>query len=158
MANFGIKTAAHFLQKLRDEQADFVKSNCLSERHALNAVMTAYHLHEWVWGEFAKTRPDLHLAWALRPANYSGFKSYVFAECRPFADATALTNRTKHFGGQTATGKHAGSFQRGAFQEDAFDVSYLWIERDGKQQSAENFIKELVDFWETFFKKYRATA
>ena len=68
MASFAIKTATDFLHKLRDEQADFVARDCLSERHALNAVMTAYHLHEWVWGDFAKRRSDLYRAWRLSPA------------------------------------------------------------------------------------------
>jgi len=61
MASFGITTARDFLNKLVEEQRDFEASHCLSARHAINAVMTAYHLHEWVWGEFVKNRPDLHI-------------------------------------------------------------------------------------------------
>jgi hypothetical protein len=53
-----------------------------------------------------------------------------------------------------ATGRHHGAFQRDAFQSNVFDVSYLWIERDGQRQRAEDFIKELVDFWIAFFEEY----
>ena len=65
MASFDIRTPRDFLKKLRDEQNDFIKSHCLDARHALNAVMTAYHLHEWVWGDFAKRRSDLYRVWRL---------------------------------------------------------------------------------------------
>ena len=68
MASFDIRSPSDFLQKLRDEQADFIKSHCLDARHALNAVMTAYHLHEWVWGGFAKRDYTLHRSWSLRRA------------------------------------------------------------------------------------------
>jgi hypothetical protein len=58
MASFGIRTPTDLLNKLIEEQRDFEKSHCLSARHATNAAMTAYHLHEWVWGAFVKGRPD----------------------------------------------------------------------------------------------------
>ena len=48
-----------------------------------------------------------------------------------------------------------GAFQRSAFQDNAFDVSYLWLEReDGRRQRAEDFIDELVQFWDGFFKDH----
>ncbi len=46
MSSF-INDGCRFLQKLRDERRDFVVSNCLDPRHAINAVMTGYHLCEW---------------------------------------------------------------------------------------------------------------
>ena len=55
MSSFIITTPAELLQKLLQEQQDFTNENCLSARHALNAVMTAYHLHEWVWGASKKS-------------------------------------------------------------------------------------------------------
>lgn len=159
MASFDIGTPSDFLQKLRDEQADFIKSDCLDARHALNAVMTAYHLHEWVWGGFAKRDYTLHRTLGLRRAHLDEFKKYILGKCPALQDAEALTNNTKHFGNDhkvipLPTGKHEGAFQRDAFQDDAFDVSYLWIERDGKRQRAEDFIRELVEFWEAFFKAH----
>jgi hypothetical protein len=70
MATFGVTTAKEFLEKLHEEQADFVASHCLSTRHALNAIITAYHLHEWVWGECCADRPDLIKKWGLIPFPY----------------------------------------------------------------------------------------
>ena len=107
MASFDIRTPSDLLKKLRDEQNDFIKSRCLDARHALNAVMKAYHLHEWVWGDFAKRRCDLYRVWRLSPAEYSGFKSYLFEKCPALADAEMLTNGTKHFATLVQTGKQA---------------------------------------------------
>ena len=40
-------------------------------------------------------------------------------------------------------------------QPDAFDISYLWLEReDGRQQHVEDFVEELVQFWDRYFKDH----
>jgi hypothetical protein len=69
-------------------------------------------------------------------------------------EAEEITSGAKHFNTKMATGRHQGAFQRNVFQSNVFDVSYLWIERGGRRQRAEDFIKELVDFWSTFFQEY----
>jgi hypothetical protein len=157
MTSFNITNARSFLEKLHEEKDDFVASHCLSARHALNAIITAYHLHEWVWGECLKERPGLIDEWGLQkrkcPKDFANYLADTF--CPALVDARLVVNGTKHFGlGKISTGAHQGAFQRNTFQADAFDVSYLWIERGGKQQKAEEFIKELVDFWDGFFAKY----
>jgi hypothetical protein len=158
MASFGIRTPTDLLNKLVEEQQDFEKSHCLSARHAINAAMTAYHLHEWVWGAFVKVRPDLHRMWRLSPgkrSNCKHFKKWLETQCPAFADAEKVTDGTKHFDASAIpTGEHKGAFQRGAFQANAFDVGYLWIEQDGRKRRAEELIKELVDYWTAFFKTY----
>jgi hypothetical protein len=150
MSSFGLNTAADFLQKLRYERADFIQSDCLDSRHALNAVMTAYHICEWVFPELADRLDFPHSKLGdFREA----LKDIVES---PIGDAGRLTNGTKHFKqGRIRTGKHEGAFQRSAFHENAFDVSYLWVEReDGRRQRAEDFIDELVLFWDRYFKDH----
>jgi hypothetical protein len=147
MASFGLSSAADFLQKLREERADFVHSNCLDPRHAVNAVMTGYHLCEWIFGENAG-RPSFE---------YKGHKSFRKSlnaiAGSLIEDAGLVTDGTKHFRpNKIKTGKREGAFQRGAFQDDAFDVDCLWLERDGKEQRAEDFIDELLQFWDRFFR------
>jgi hypothetical protein len=159
MASFGITTPTAMLDKLFEEQRDFESGHCLSARHAINATMTAYHLHEWVWGAFAKGRPDLHQEWQLSPgkkANREDFLSWVEQQCPAIADAQSVTNGMKHFNpAAIQTGEHKGGFQAGVFQSNGFDVSHLWIERNGVKQRAEEFINELVKFWrDEFFAKY----
>ena len=157
MTSFNITSAKGFLDKLHEEQNDFAASHCLSARHALNAIITGYHLHEWVWGECLKARTDLIKGWSLQAhKSAKEFRNYLTEQCCPtLGDAKEVANGTKHFGlHKIATGEHHGAFQRNAFQANAFDVSYLWIDRNGKKQKAEHFIKELVDFWDGFFAQY----
>jgi hypothetical protein len=40
-------------------------------------------------------------------------------------------------------------------QPDVFDVSYLWLEREGgRRQQLEEFVDELVQFWDHYFKDH----
>src|SRR4051794_817666 len=160
MASFGITTARGFLNKLIEDQLDFEASHCQAARHAINAVMTAYHLREWVWGDFAKHRPDLHTSWGLQgfPAKkeVDKFLSFLEQQCRALTDAQEVTNGTKHFGlSKIATGKSPGPFDPALFDPALFDVPCLWIDRStGQRQNAEDFIRELADFWDGFFKQH----
>jgi hypothetical protein len=159
--SFNITTPAALLKKLQAEQADFVRENCLSARHALNAVMTANHLHEWVWGAFLKWQPDVQTTLQLTHDAKKGritlesFREWLDMKCPAMAVAKQITNGTKHYGAQVQTGGHRGGFQRSAFQANAFDVSYLWIERNDRKQRVEHFIAELVTFWTEFFREYQ---
>jgi hypothetical protein len=153
MATFGITTAKEFLDKLHAEQADFEASHYLSARHALNAIITAYHMHEWVWGECRANRPDLLKKWGLvsKPCA-KDFEKYLIGPCPGIEDARKVTNGTKHFGlGKIKTGAHGGGFSRGF--STGFDVSHLWIERDQKREDVKVLVGELVTFWDTFFNQ-----
>jgi hypothetical protein len=150
MSSFGLETPADFLQKLREERADFVRSNCLDPRHGLNAVMTAYHLCEWVFHNLAGRPGFPH-------RNLEAFREAIKEMVEsPIGDAGRVTNGTKHFKqGRIRTGKHEGAFQRGTFQDDSFDVSYLWLQREGgSEQRVEDFIDELVQFWDLYFRDH----
>lgn len=149
MASFGLNTAGDFLGKLRAERDDFVLSKCLDSRHAISAVMTGYHLCEWVYPEIA-SRPDCQYE------SMSAFREAMKAlDDSPLEDAGRIANGTKHFKqGRIKTGADDGAFQRSMVQDDAFDVPNLWLERDGKKQRAEDFIDELLQFWDTFFQKH----
>jgi hypothetical protein len=155
MTSFGISTSKEFLDKLHEEQKDFVATHCQSARHALNAIITAYHLHEWVWGEY-RDRSDLIQKWGLTSKkDAKEFRAYLADQtrCPGIEDARKVANGTKHFGlGKISTGSHSGAFQRSAFSS-GFDVSHLWIERCGTKMRAEDFIDELVKFWDAFFEQ-----
>jgi hypothetical protein len=114
MTSFGISTARNFLEKLHEEQQDLIATHCLSERHALNAIMTAYHLHEWVWGECRSRRLDLVQNWGLTPKkDPEEFRIYLADQtrCPAIEDARKVTNGTKHFGpSKIPTGSHQGAF------------------------------------------------
>jgi hypothetical protein len=62
--------------------------------------------------------------------------------------------RANHRLTQPVTRAANSSGRVAAFQANAFDVGNLWIEQDGRKRCAEELIKELVDYWTAFFKKY----
>lgn len=176
MASFGITTARDFLNKLIEDQRDFEASHCQSARHAINAIMTAYHLHEWVWCEFVEPRSNLRLDFCIdarrkklaekrkqkEVSPCSAFFDYLKEQCSALEDARKVTNGTKHFGlSKIPTGKTPGPFDPALFDPAIFHVSYLWIDRSTGQdrgtrqrQNAEVFIRELADFWDGFFKQH----
>ncbi len=47
--SFGLHTPVDLFNKLVEERKDLDRSDCLDERHALNAVWTAYHLYDWAF-------------------------------------------------------------------------------------------------------------
>jgi len=151
-ASFEITSARQFLEKLHEDQKDFAASHCLSGRHVLNAIITAYHLHEWIWGEWLEKCNNLRKEWGVDCAE-SFHEHLASKRCAALEDARRLTNGTKHFKNRIETGHHQGAFDAGAFSSD-FDIGHLWIDRDGKKQRAEDFIDELVKFWDQFFAEH----
>ena len=116
----------------------------MSERHALNAVWTAYHIHEWVWGGLLNGNYALQQALGLclsgTRASKEDFLTYLEINCPAFVDAQALTNAAKHFNrAGKKSGLHRGAFSA-AFSRD-FDISYLWI--SGKAGTARTLSNRL---------------
>ena len=75
---FDIVTCRDFLAKLNADFDDFLKQQD-SARLALNCIVTAYHLHEWVWGDWLKTD---HAAWKqLGIRDKETFIAWIEHEC-----------------------------------------------------------------------------
>jgi hypothetical protein len=154
MASFEITSARQFLAKLHEEQSDFAASHFQSSRHALNAVITAYHLHEWVWGAL-RARPDHQQIWPYK-SHKQFLNKFLVPRCPQLASALSVADGTKHFQlGKIPAGKHRGVFQSGVFQPSVFDVSYLWIKHNGHREPADAFIAALVNFWDGFLDEHQ---
>jgi hypothetical protein len=153
---FDIITSQDFLSKLEAEYADF-KAQPDSTRHAVNCIMTAYHLHEWVWGDWLKTDYE---AWqeigGIRDKD--SFKVRL-AELWPgLVIAEELTNGTKHFAkGSVETGRIAG-YGSGPYNVGPYGRPYLLIDYGSgcvpRYQTAEQLIDAAVTFWRGFFDLY----
>ncbi len=64
-------------------------------RLALNCIITAYHLHEWVWGDWLKTD---HATWRkLNIRDKESFLQWLFRAFPYFGYVEALANGSKHF-------------------------------------------------------------
>jgi hypothetical protein len=91
---FDITTSRDFLAKLEADFADYMKEQ-ESARLALNCAITAYHIHEWVWGDWLKTD---YVVWKkLGIRDLDSFLSWIDQECPQFATVQELTTGAKHF-------------------------------------------------------------
>ena len=150
-AIFEIKTAEHFLKIFMENCEDF-KNDPESTRHAINAIITGYHLHEWVWGDKIKTNFLLMKKLRLKNKKIGGFIDWIIGECPEFEMARTIPNGSKHFD-LSESGKQEGAFSRDFSTE--FDVSYLYVcDEKGTRVTADELIKNLVKFWERVFKEF----
>jgi hypothetical protein len=107
---FDIITSRDFLAKLEADLDEFMKETH-STRLPLNCAMTAYHLHEWVRGDWLKTD---HATWkALKIRDKDSFIACIETACPGFTTIQQLTNGTKHF----AVGRGQWLCQREKHQE-----------------------------------------
>jgi hypothetical protein len=118
---FTITNSKDFYEKLVDEFNDFHK-NLTSARIALNFAITAYHMAEWVWGDWLKG--DMKAKAVMSVNTVNEFKDWLDIQCPIFTAMQGITNGTKHFDRRAfgKTQKTEGIFFRDAFQSDAFSV------------------------------------
>ncbi|MGH7039187.1 MAG: hypothetical protein ACREFK_04150 [Stellaceae bacterium] len=94
-ALFDIITSRDFLEKLEADFEDFRK-NPHSARLALNCAITAFHFHEWVWGDWLKT--DYATRKTLGIRDKDSFLAWIDNACVWFKTIQDLANGAKHFG------------------------------------------------------------
>jgi hypothetical protein len=156
---FDIITSRDFLGKLEADYKDF-KAQSDSARYALNCIITAYHLHEWVWGDWLKTD---YATWKkLIIRDKASFKEWLDGAWSGFAVVQSLANGAKHFVRQieVETERIAG-YGSGPYGVGPYGKPYLLLDYGAaateRWQTAEQVIDGAVVFWRSFFETYRPT-
>src|SRR5258706_13329869 len=54
LAMFGINSSVAFYGKMLEDYDHFVEQSG-SPRHAINCMLSAYHMAEWIWGDWLQT-------------------------------------------------------------------------------------------------------
>ena len=153
---FDIKTSRDFYQKLLEDFAD-LQDDPRSARLAINCCITAYHMHEWVWGDWLKTDYATWKNFGIR--DKETFLSWLDENEPWFQLMQDICNGSKHFDRKASQQtKVAGGFDSGRFDETAFDSQQLEIEAQvGEHKTwilAEIVIESVVKFWRDFFQEY----
>jgi hypothetical protein len=157
---FDIKNSADLYKKLLADSDD-LHQDPSSARHAINCILTAYHLHEWVWADWLKKDHVTQSKLGIR--NKASFSNWLEKNVPGFIEAQALANGSKHFGvdrNATAvdTKKIQGAFAANAFYSNAFHTTTLKVEinRRGNKVwiDALEFVDELLKFWGNFLQSY----
>ena len=157
---FDIVSCRDFHDKLNADFDDFIKEPT-SARLALNCIITAYHLHEWIWGDWLKTD---HAAWKLLGIkDKSSFVAWIERECPGFSTVQDLANGAKHFNrNQDVQTSHVRGYGMGPYGVGPFGRSYLLIDygEDAAEQrwkTATELIESVVKFWNGFFERFQST-
>ena len=140
-SSFGIANAREFFNEIvLPQHKEFVANNS-SPRHALLAVIVAYHMYDWVHGENFSDN-DFKLKYPSDKALANVFEL-----------ARRITNGTKHFEPKkkkkvqkVQTRRQAG-FSSGF--NDGFDRSHFiaTLPDDGTELSADDLLDQMVNFW-----------
>ncbi len=136
-SSFGVANAGDFFRQIvLPQYADFLADNS-SPRHALLVIIVAYHMYEWVHG---------------RKFNVSHFER-MYPSNKAFANifvlAREITNGTKHFRPKAQT-RTQGGFSSGfssGFGKGFARPRLIVTTSDGTEQSADDFLRQIVDFW-----------
>jgi hypothetical protein len=156
---FGINNARDFYQKLVQEFDDFCEAPS-SARHAMNFVITAYHLHEWVWKSFLKNDAAKRQALGIRK-DIDAFKAWLDERSIWYAQMQPLANGSKHFqpGGLTIRVQHIGAYNTFAYNELAYNEGYSYLVVDlGMLDGVPNVLpatflfEVVVRFWRDFLR------
>jgi hypothetical protein len=161
---FDIVTSHDFLAKLEEDYDDFVKEPH-STRLALNCAITAFHLHEWVWGDWLEAHNALK--------DKDAFLAWIGNACPWFRTIQGLANGTKHFGSSLSFGTEFvvsppyTYCEPAAEWDEGFPKPYVADGGKGhllldhgpgsgphRWQTAASLIDVVVRFWREFFSRH----
>lgn len=153
---FGITTPIQFYQKLTQEFDDFCE-NPGSARHAMNFVITAYHLTEWVWKDFLKedesTRNKLGIA-----KDINAFHRWIAEKSIWTAQMQDLANGSKHFQmkGLPVRRHVVGPLNTAAYNTIGYNEmrSTLVVDMGDHSIPASHLFEVVMRFWRDFLKFY----
>jgi hypothetical protein len=147
---FGIVTAADFKAKAgRDNaalQSDFANADLM-----INAVLSAYHLHEWVWRLVLKPMKPIQIRGEMLRSK-ADWVAWLACNCPYFELVQDLANGSKHCLPVDGTGKIAG-FGSGPFGIGPYGRSYLLIDlgeelgSDRRWLVGHQVVAEINKFW-----------
>ncbi len=153
---FAITTSTEFLGKAK-EDADALASDIANASKAMNAFLSAYHLHEWVWARWLKAASPYSLDGTMIREK-KDFTGWLDGNCPHFSVVQEIANGTKHCipvkGGST---DRIDGYGMGPFGIGPFDMPYLLIDLGDGHSGADRYlvasdvIEEVVAFWDNLF-------
>jgi hypothetical protein len=158
---FDLTTSQDFYAVLVADFDDFM-AEPHSARRALHCAITAFHLYEWVWGDWLKA--DQATRVALGISNKKSFLSWIDRHCVWFPGIQDLPNGTKHFirnqGFETIriSGYGQGPYGVGPYGQGYLLIDYGEDAGVHRWPPAAYLLEIVVRFWRDFFRAYRPSA
>jgi hypothetical protein len=173
---FGIESARDFYSLVVADFEDFMREP-QSARRAIHCALSAYHLHDWVWGERLADYPQFRAMLGCGDSK-GAFVAWCCRKTWLFAIVQEIATGSKHFrasNGLEAVRVGAQPFMfdtlGAGWDEGAWDGSkpapagqgYLLIDLGPeadvhRYQPAAHVLEAVVRFWRNFFRRYDAAA
>jgi len=155
---FYIQDSVGFYGNMIQDYDDFVVDTS-SARHAINCVTSAFHIAEWIWGDWLK---DDYVTWQKLGIRDRGtFLAWLDMAEPWFPVIQSIANGSKHFGNRHLT-KFTNSYVEEGYVEEGYQERLLEIEVEtaGRKQWIEAIVvvEAVVMFWTEFFRQYRPQA
>jgi hypothetical protein len=154
LAIFAIKTAGDFQAKAQEDIRLLLEKINDSSR-AMNAILSACHLHEWVWAQWLKAGTPKRLNGTLI-RDKKDFLAWLDVTCPHFKTLQELANGSKHCIPVHSTQEIAG-YGRGPYGIGPYGASYLLIDKGASLPLVERWLvaSEMLAatgaFWAKFF-------
>ncbi len=152
---FDVKDSVGFYKLMIENYDDFVE-NSGSTRHAINCAISAFHIAEWIWGDWLST--DYHTQSKLACRDRNAFMRWIDKQNPIFCAVRDITNGSKHFASKLRGTKATGNYVEEDYVEPGYQEQYLEIDVDGIWIEAIIIVEQLVIFWTAFFSTYRPEA
>jgi hypothetical protein len=155
---FDLTNSREFYAMLVEDFDDFM-AQPHSARRAVHCAITAYHLHEWVWGDWLKEDYGVWKAIGIRDKD--SFRAWIESKCVWFLAVQDIANGTKHFiRDQGFETMRIGGYGQGPFGVGPYGQGYLLIDygegaAEHRWQPAAPLLEVVVRFWRDFFRAYR---
>jgi hypothetical protein len=154
---FGPLTCRDFYAMLVEDFDDFM-AEPQSARRAWHCALTAYHLHEWVWGDWLKSNRQVRDH--LKVNSSVEFLRWVEQHCVWFWYVQQLATGAKHFVRQPGSQPIlVGQYGQGGYGTGPYGQGYLIVDLgeeagDERYQTAASYLEVVVRFWRDFFRAY----
>lgn len=153
---FDIEDSIGFYRLMIENYDDFVE-NSGSSRHAINCAISAYHMAEWIWGDWLKT--DYSARTKLDGVrDCHSFKKWIDQQTPHFSVVQDIANGSKHFAAKPTETKSTGTYVDNDYVEPGYQEQYLEVAVDGRWIEAIIVIEDMIMFWESFLNAYRPQA
>jgi hypothetical protein len=154
---FNIKNCRDLYLKLVAEYEDLLKDP-ISARVAINFALTAYHMAEWIWGEWLEN--DTVARDKLGIGAKEELKGWVCRQNLLLADMRSIANGSKHFKkdrfGKTAVGNDY--VEPGYVEPDYFESTCLLIDTGRGPKPVwtdlRSVAEQVVAFWRDFLHEH----
>lgn len=156
---FAIENSEDFYRMLIADFDEFCDDET-SSRLAIHCAITAYHMVDWVWGDWlkndAKTRSALGIDKSI-----DSFKQWIDDHSVWFAYVQGIANGSKHFAPHNFGAEAIGGFGHGPFGFGTYGKPYLLVDLgsglpdDGRFMSAASLLEVVVRFWRDFLRANR---